>query len=102
MTELSLRDIACVASSDHISQLNLKAHHENHDNFIRRMTSYDTSDNKHNDLEQELLHGIQITNKNCYYQRPQESKGNWEKQFNSVLVHNHNMFDFQTKRRYAQ
>jgi len=95
MTELSLRDIACLASSDHMTQLNLKSHHYNHNNYIRRMTTFDKFDFKYIDFQP----GIQITNKNCYYERPEESKGEWRKQFNSVLVHNHNMFNFQTKQR---
>lgn len=52
------------------------------------------------DEEQMILRGENITNKNCYYKKPEYPSGEWEKQFRTIMSDDIK-FDIRSKDRRA-
>jgi hypothetical protein len=116
MTNLNLEQMSCAISTKHMSELAKKERDSNFYQFVQNMGSQlnsancpekrfmsgsienDYVDEKTNfsDKEQEILQGLFITNKNCYYERQKSNDNPWEKQFQQLLPAM-NGFNIQTK-----
>ena len=121
MTDSSLAQMSCAISMKHMSELAKKERDDNFYKFVQNMGSqlrsthcperrfmtgyveddFVNADKKAqhiSDREQDILQGLYITNKNCWYTRPKASNNDWEKQF-TTLINDIEGFNIQTKSR---
>ena len=97
--DYDLQKESCKLSLQHMTKLAIKERDYNHYNFVTTITtpvSYTCPDTV---KELDVLRGVTMTNKNCYYKRPEYNKGKWENQFQKDLPYEKDvMFNVQTKR----
>lgn len=105
---------SCKISNRNMTHLAMKERDDNHNNFInclipttRKVDEYYCQDikkiddsfekNKYKDIN--MLKGVYISNKNCYWKRYYSDKGEWENQFQEKS-YNDSIFNIQTKRKH--
>jgi hypothetical protein len=121
MTISNLAKMSCDISMSHMTELAKRERDANFHHFVqnmgaqlrsancpeRRFMSGNIQDdfvyNEKNllhvsDREQDIMQGLYITNKNCWYERPKINNHIWEKQFTTLLP-DIKGFNIQTKSR---
>lgn len=97
---------SCKLSTEHMSKLAIKERDMWHYNFgnilnnpqsISRCVNNGEEDDIASEERHNIIKGVRITNKNCYYQRYHSDKGDWMNQFNENVTNNN--FLVNTKRR---
>ena len=97
--DFSLQRESCRISQEHMTQLAIKERDYNHYNFATAITTPSPLIVPDADKEHNVLRGLLITNKNCYFKRPEYNRGEWEGQFHiSYPFDKESMFNVQTKR----
>ena len=89
-------------SCEHMSALAQKERDFNHFNFVTRMTNTESTVPVSYELsgaEHRILKGYIIDKKNCVYKRPQYNSGEWEKQFESPILSDREIFNIQSKKK---
>lgn len=96
---MSLQQQSAEISCKHMSELAIKERDLNHFKYITQMRSKITEpvNDRMLNSEHKIIKGYVIDKKNCIYKRPEYNSGDWEKQFNTLLLDRNNIFNIQTK-----
>lgn len=95
---------SCKISTDHMTRLAIQNRDFNHQEFVGHMTipQYIAPPTEDQEIKKEfeILQGLSITNKNCYWKKPEYNAGPWEKQFTPYV--GEIQFNVQTKRKVSK
>jgi len=96
---MSLQQQSAQISCEHMSELAIKERDLNHFNYITQMRTKITEpvNDRMLNSEHKIIKGYVIDKKNCVFKRPEYNSGDWEKQFNTLLLDKNNIFNIQTK-----